>query len=424
MNRVSYLFAILLASMPMQSIHAADISDGKQSGVVSFTELAPNALRLLIQSGLDRHPRMQAARAAMQASMKQLKAAQQAIYNPELEIESERTDVNTNIVQLSQTIDLGDQRGAMTNVAQAELIKAEAELELAILQLQHDLVASYIERDTQSELAKLSGEVLTLMKEFTKIAELRYKTGDLNQVELDLARLAHSEAILDHAKVLSKAVTAREKMRAIFTSQPTNVPVLRTNLPQAKLPDDIEAFLRTLPEVRAQLAEISIARHTVGLRRSERKVNPTVALRGGREGNESLVGLTLSIPLNVRNNYSAEIEIAQQKLIEREQLAHQAFRDQQAKVSASTQRLMLLRQAWRIWKKTGQSSVIRQLQSIKKLWRAGDMSTSDYLVQLKQTLDTQVAGIELRNELWNSTLEWLLVTASIDDWLNLNTELN
>jgi len=424
MKKVSYLLVTLLAYLPLQYIQATTELKGIKPVVVSFSEKAPNDLRLLIKSALDQHPRMQASRAVMQVSLKQLKAAQQAVYNPELELDTERADVNSSYLQISQTIDMGDQRGSLTNVAQAELVKAKADFELAVLQLQNDLVSTYIEHDTQSELSKLSGDALKLMREFTKIAELRYKTGDLSQVELDLARLAHSEAVLDHANVLSEAISAREKLNAIFISLPTTLPALRSKLPQAKLPNDIEAFLRTLPKVRSREAMINIARSTVKLRRSERRINPTVALRGGRDGSESIVGLSLSIPLNVRNNYSAEIEVAQQQLIESEQLGHQAFRDQRAKVLASTQRLQLLRKAWLIWKKTGQSSVSRQLESIKRLWRAGDMSTSDYLVQLKQTLDTQVAGIELRNKLWNSTLEWLLVTASIDDWLNLTTEIN
>jgi len=424
MKKVLYLFVTLLMYLPLQYIHASGDLAGKKQVKVSLTTNAPSDLRLMIKSALEKHPRILAARAALQASIKRLKAARQAVYNPELELDTERTDINSSFLQLSQTIDMGDQRGSLTNVAQAALIKAKADYELAVLQLQNDLVSAYIKYDTQLALSRLSGDVLKLMTEFMNIAELRNKAGDLNQVELDLAHLAHSEAVLNHAKVLSEVIFAREKLNAIFITLPTTVPALHAELPQARLPGDIGKFMRTLPVVRSRKAEINIARNTVNLRRSEKRINPTVALRGGRDGSKSMVGLSLSIPLYVRNNYSAEIEVAQQKLIESKQLGHQAFRDQRARILASTQRLKILSRAWLIWKKTGQSSISRQLESIKRLWRAGDINTSDYLVQLKQTLDTQVAGIELKNKLWNSTLEWLLVTASIDDWLNLTTELN
>jgi len=424
MNKILYLYVLLLAFLPLQTIHAAADSTIKQPGKVSFAGKAPDALKLMIQSSLNRHPRMQAARAALQASIKRLKAAKQAVYNPELALDTERTDINTAYLQLSQTIDLADRRGSLTDVAQAELVKAKAEFELAVLQLQYDLVSSYLAHDTQTELYRLSNEALTLMSEFAKIAEQRYKAGDLSQTELDLARLAHSEAILVHTGVLTDAVTARNKLNAIFILLPSQIPAFQAKLPQANMPIDLESFLRTLPEIRAQVAQVNVARITVNLRRSERRVNPTIALRVGRDGRESMVGLTISSPINMRNNYSAEIEVAQQKLIESEQLGQQAFRNKRAKVLTTTQQLQLLRKAWFIWKKTGQSSVARQLKSIKRLWRAGDMSTSDYLVQLKQAIETQIASIKLRNKLWNSTLEWLLVTASIDDWLNLTTEIN
>ncbi len=424
MKKVLYLLAVLLVSSPLQRLQAAESSAANNIKMVSFTVKAPDALTAMIRAALDQHPRMQASRAAMQASLKRLKAAQQAVYNPELELDTERTGIDSSYLQLSQKIDLGDLRGSLTSVAQAGLVKAKADFELAVLRLQYDLVSSYIERDTQSELSTLSEQTLGLMSEFVSIAELRHKSGDLSQVELDLARLAHSESVISHARTLTELVTAREKLNAIFISPPVNIPALRDKLPQAGLPDDLETFLHTLPGVRANVAEVSIARYTVDLRRSKKRVNPTIALRGGKDGSDSLVGITLSVPLNVRNTYSAEIEVAQQRLIERQQLAQQAFREQRSKVLASTQRLQLLRKAWLAWKKTGQSSVTRQLESIKRLWRAGDMSTSDYLVQLKQTLDTQVAGVELQSKLWKSSLDWMLATASIDDWLNLTTESN
>jgi len=410
MKKVFYLMTLLMSSVALQTVNAA--------------EKAPDALRSMIESAMEQHPRLQSARAGMQAAMKGLNAANQAVYNPELEIDSEETDINTSTLQISQTIDMADQRGALTQVAQAALTKARSEFEIATLELQQDLLSVYTDSITSQELLRLSAQANALMKEFTQIAELRYKAGDLNQVELDLTRLAYSESIIDNARAMSSSAQARANLNALFARLPARLPALPEQLPEVSSAANSDAFLRSLPQVRAREAEVSIARKTVDLRRSQRKINPTIALRGGKDGNESLVGLTLSIPLNIRNTYSAEVEQAQQEYIQNQQAAYQAFRDLRARVNTNTQRFQSLRQAWLVWRKIGQTSISRQLQSIKKLWRAGDMSTSDYLVQLKQTMDTQSAGIELRNDLWKSAFEWMFVTATIDDWLNLTTELN
>ena len=132
-----------------------------------------------------------------------------------------------------------------------------------------------------------------------------------------------------------------------------------------------------------------------------------------------MIGATITIPLNIRNTYKAEVDEARQNLVENEHSALVAYRNQRATVLANTERYQLLQNAWRDWQKTGLSSINRQLNLIERLWRAGDMSTAEYLVQLKQALDTQAAGLELRGQLWKNGFDWHYETASIDAWLNI-----
>ena len=415
---VSTLVVCIVSPLSAQS------ENNKPQKKLMLDSIAPAALRQTLQAAIEHHPRKRAAEAALNASRAAVRAADNALYNPELEIDSEKTDINTSYIQLSQTIDMGDQRGSRTSVAQFELAKASADYQIAIQTLSHKLLTAIAGKRTRDEQATLAGRALELMQEFTDIAEQRFQAGDLNQVELDLARLAYSEALMTHAQALSDAAAARENLRAIFVKQPERLPALPDELPSAKLPVDTDKYIRNLPVMRALEAGVAASRQLVELRKSERSWDPTIALRGGKEDRETLLGATLSIPLNIRNTYRAEVEEAQQTLISREQLAQQMFLQQRAGVLATTERYRLLQQAWANWKKTGRVSVNRQLNLIKKLWRAGDMSTTEYLVQLKQALDTQSAGYELRGQAWLAGFDWLLVTASINDWLQLTVEEN
>lgn len=391
---------------------------------IKLDSIAPAALIQSLQTAITQHPRKRAAEANLNASRAATRAADNALYNPELEIDSEKTDINTSYIQLSQTIDWGGQRGSRTSVAQSRLLKASADYEIELQKLAHELLLAIADKRTRDQLATLAGRELQLMQEFADVAEQRYQAGDLTQVELDLARLAHSEALMTHAQALSEAAAAKEALRAIFIQQPKNLPMLPDELPTPQLPNDTDRYIRSLPAMRALEAAVAAQRYTVELRQSERSWNPTIALRGGKEDSETLVGATLSIPLNIRNTFRAEVEEAQQALISSEQLAQQTFRDQRAQVFATTERYRLLQSAWDNWKKTGRISVNRQLELIKKLWRAGDMSTTEYLVQLKQALNTQSAGYELRGRVWQAGFDWLLVTASINDWLQITVEEN
>lgn len=413
--------SLLLAAV-LSSCFFAPVLAQQNPAAIKLDSTAPVALRQALHTAIEQHPRKRAAQAALESSRAAMRAADNALYNPELELDSEDASSNTAYIQLSQTIDFGDRRGSRTSVAQARLLKTGADYEQAIQELAHDLLIAIADKHTQDQLAVLAERGLQLMQEFADIAEQRFQAGDLNQVELDLARLAYSEALMTHAQALSDAAAAKQRLRAIFVQQPASLPVLPDELPNAQLPADTDSYVRSLPVMRSLEASVAARRYTVELRKSERSWDPTIAVRGGKEDEDRLIGATLTIPLNIRNTFRAEVEEAQQDLISLEQQAQQMFRDQRARVLATTERYRLLEKAWLNWKKTGRVSVKRQLNLIKQLWRAGDMSTTEYLVQLKQALDTQSAGYELRGRTWQAGFDWLLVTASINDWLQILQE--
>jgi len=387
--------------------------------VVSLDNHAPADLTTLISDVLPDHPRLLAARDALQAAAARLQAAEQPLYNPVLEFDTENTDINTTILQYSQKIDSGGQRKARTGVAEAELKIARAEFELAELSLLHDLLTALSDQQSGKEIASLADEGLELMREFADIARRRYQAGDLSQVETNLAQLAYNEALMAHAQALTAYTVARERVIALFPTPPVKTSVLPESLPSPVLPADMQAFVIELPAIRKSVSSVDALKENVALRESERSWEPTLAVRGGRENKESLIGLTLSLPLKIRNNQKAEVLTARQELAQAEQTLRQTERDLKAQVLSSTQRYRLLRSAFGAWRKSGREHIDSQLVLTKRLWRSGDMSTTDYLVQLKQALDTQASGIELRNQMWRSSFEWMKDTASIDEWLNI-----
>lgn len=391
---------------------------------IQLDQFAPADLTTLISDILPTHPRLLAAKDALHAAASRLQSADRPLYNPELEIDTENTEINTSVFQLSQTIDSGGQRKARTRIANAELVAARASFELNEQSLLNDLLAALANEQSGKEIAELATQGLELMREFADIAQRRYKAGDLAQVETDLAQLAYNDALMSHAQAMSEAAAAHEELVALFQLQPSATPALPEILPTPELPDNLNTFLSELPVMREAVQQLKASRENVSLRQSERSWEPTIAIRGGREDEESLVGLTLSLPLKIRNNQKAEVETARQELSQSEQNLIQEQRNLKSQVLSSTERYRLLQNAFQNWQKSGRSHADRQLKLIKRLWQSGDMSTTDYLVQLKQALETQASGIELRNTLWRSSFEWMNDTASLDDWLKLtNTGL-
>ncbi|HGX93639.1 MAG TPA: TolC family protein, partial [Candidatus Tenderia sp.] len=255
---------------------------------------------------------------------------------------------------------------------------------------------------------------------FLSLTEQRLQAGDLGQVALDLAHLAETEAGLQLARLKGDQAQAEQALAAIVEGWTKGWPALPA-MPTSALLDgqQIDSLLEQLPELGVMRSQIAAARAAVELSRRQGKANPTIGLRGGREESENLIGVSLSIPLFVRNNFSAEVDAANAEAIQIEQTAHNLYRVSRARLISTAQRFELGREAWDDWQQTGQTSLESQTQLLERLWQAGELSTADYLVQIKQTLNTRIAATELHSSLWQVWFEWLAASGKTESWLGL-----
>jgi outer membrane protein, heavy metal efflux system len=90
-------------------------------------------------------------------------------------------------------------------------------------------------------------------------------------------------------------------------------------------------------------------------------------VRGGREDESLLAGLSLSIPLYMRNDFNAEVSAANAKLIWVERTAHNAYQLARARLLTATARLRLTLHTWREWYNTGRASLREQLNLLQRL---------------------------------------------------------
>ncbi len=404
---------VQMSALMYPAVHA--IADEK-------TTIASPALTLFARNALQDNPRVQAARAAVDASRARQTAAGKALYNPELELDAEKTDIRTESIGLSQTIDWGDQRGARTQVAQFENQAVNANFQFVRQDLASQLITGLAEYHTTKQLNQLAQRKSKLMQDFAELASQRYQAGDLNQVELDLAQLAANEALLQLAETSNAVARSLQGLYSITGSATNNWPGLPEQLPSLNFDAvDIDATLRRLPEFKQAQASMSASRARVKLASSETTANPTIGIRGGREGSSSLAGLTLSIPLFVRNNFQAEVTAANADAIEAERQAEHAWRVSHARLVSSARTYSVTRKAWQQWLATGKTPLQRRITLLKRLWKTGELSTTDYLVQLRQTLDTQAAAVSLQGQLWQSWFGWLAASGNTTNWLGLET---
>lgn len=415
MRLLTFCGSALFASLLVNVAHAAD-TKGITAASSPGERRMPPALPAFVRTVMESNPRLLAARSAFDAAQARTRAASRPLYNPALKLDVETAEADTASLGITQTIDWTDKRGAREGAAAFEAQAADAEFDATRQSLIGELLSALGRYHSTDALEQLARERAEVMQRFLTLAEKRRQAGDLNQVELDLARLARTRSLLQQAQASSERTVAEEALVAVTGKLRREWPPLPERLPEL-VSFDADALLEALPEVRALRARIVAAQSTVTLRQREQRPDPMLGLRGGREGSDRLVGLTLSIPLFVRNNFHAETEAANAALIETEQARQDVYRRSQARLLSTAQRYQMALNAWAVWESSGQPSLRSQLGLLERLWQAGELSTTDYLLQLNQNLETQGSALELRDRLWGSWFDWLAASGQFEPWL-------
>ena len=377
-----------------------------------------NLMATLVARLLQNSPEIQAATAQVQAAQSRLKGTGLAINNPQLDVEAEHSDINIFKIGLSQTFDWYDQRSASEQAAQAELAAANAELENLKLQSASALLDTLGKIAASSEIYQLAKRRSRILKHFAQLAQQRFNSGDIPPAELELAKLSLTEAVMQQASSGAELIQLKSDFYSQSGQPLDEIVSIPRDLPSTLAQSlDIEAAATRHPQVQLAHQRALALASRVNVIDRERKANPSFGLNAGKEDSTSTLGVTFSIPLQINNKFQSNVDAARAETLQAEQLAKQAFRSLKGRIDGARQRYLMIAGAWEIWSSQGQDSLQQRSQLLESLWKTGEMSTTDYLIQIQQTLDTQIAGAELQRELWSAWVEWLSSTDQLNDWL-------
>ncbi len=396
----------------------------------SATPMAPSTssasppLLATIQRIWQASPEIEAARADLDVARARARAAAQPIYNPSLLVDAENADVDRRTAGIGLALDLSGKRVARAQQGDANVVVTEASYNL----LRRDVAARWLKAWSTAALAQRQNELgqrrLALMQRFDDLAAQRLKVGDISSPERDLAGLALGEAQVQQATLAGNEAAARAGLLAISGDEFT-VPLLPDGL--APPVESVQAvFVDDLPELHEARARQASAEAGVQVARRARIPDPTLSLTGGRVRsgplNDRVIGVGVSIPLPVFNNGRAEVTAAEADV----DAAMANVRARQFAMRAGLQeakaRYAALRAAAEGFRRGRASAFEDRTQLLEKLWGAGEISTSDYLVQLKQSLDTALSGYELESQTWQTWFDYLTAAGRLNDWLDGRTQ--
>ncbi len=385
------------------------------------TTLAPAELRSAIRQVWNLSPQIQAARSSVQATQARVRAASQPLYNPEISIESENADVDRRAASLSLTLDISGKRRARVSKAEADLLISRARYE----RLRRDLSVRWLKAWSQVELAtrqrELGARRVALMKRFDKLASKRLKVGDISSPERDLAGLALGEALAQQAELIANEISVSTVLQEIVGNAAVGMPAVPAGLPPAS-PSITARALQELPEIRLARARQAAAEARTQIARRARIPDPTASITAGRVRygavSERIIGVSLSIPLPILNTGRAEVEAARFETTALVAATRSQQLLAQARRVGTKLRYEALRNADLAFRNGRSAAYLERTRLLERLWRANEISTSDYLVQLKQSLDTALSGLQLQSQTWQAWFDYLSSSGRLIDWLN------
>jgi cobalt-zinc-cadmium efflux system outer membrane protein len=376
------------------------------------------SLRDFIEEVWSESPAVQSAQAGLDAARAHAAGAGKALHNPVLELEAERTDINTTSVGFSQTLDWSDKRGALIGVAQQEIQAAQANLQQVRQRVAVETLLALVDYFNAAEMRSLALRRSQLMKGFVDTVKQRHLAGDVESLEVTFAQVAYSEALMAQATSEGELAVAEADLQAASGVAMAQWPRLPAELAPPPETADL-SLLDALPHLAALRSQVEVARARIRVAEREGRVDPTFGVRVGREDSETLLGLSVEIPLFVRNNYRAAIRAASYESVEEEQGYRHAYQNAKARLSGALGRFENSRRAWQAWALTGQQAHREQIILLEKMWRAGELTATDFLIQAKQNIDTLIAVTSLKGEVWRAAIAWLEASGQVERWLGL-----
>lgn len=362
-----------------------------------------------LASQIQQHPEVLAAREQLLGSNASADAVEQPLYNPELSTDLERNGEEDNYrVGVQQTIDWWDRRGARRQQAGYLRSAAEALYQQQVLDKTAEALAALVVWHAANRAAAIAQAQQQQLNTLLELVEKRQRAGDLGSIDAELTFLSLSQQLAQVAEVEATLEKAKTRVRELL---PNWTPE-RSGIPEHFWPSApgsaTDQELLTHPAVASAYARWQSLKEEAEVTRRTAKAEPTFGVNAGRDGGESVVGLTFSMPLNVRNNFSAETRAAERTALEAEARFQAIYRKQRFDWQAARAAWQRYEQQYRRWQEVVQGRIENSAELLERQWRSGDLSTTDYLLALNQRAESLLAGIELEKQTRLALTEALL----------------
>jgi len=363
---------------------------------------------------INKHPDIIAAKEEMNAFFSNAEGNKQPLYNPELETGYEREgDDNNYSIGVNQTIDWWDKRETKEQQANFSLTQASKYFDFVVQEKTAQALQALVTWQAAKKQAVIAQEQEKQLETLLDLVKDRQKAGDLGQVDAELTFLSLSQMLNVTAKAQVQLKQAEAQTKELLRDWTPNKEVLPAQGLTITNYQTSPQWLEQHPLVLVAKAQWQITRSNAQLALLETKADPTFGVNAGRTVREKVLGVTFSMPLNIRNNFSAQAQAANQQAIAAEANFRSVMRKQRFAIQSSTDTLITYQKNYQRWQQLMDGRGKRSGDLLQKQWQSGDVSTTEYLLALQQRAEGLNAGIELQSQFQLSQIDWLLQVGQI-----------
>ncbi len=220
------------------------------------------------------------------------------------------------VLQAGQLIEVGGKRSARKCSAAAFLDAAHARLEDTRRTLRADVVRAYVSAAQAEESAHIGRESAVYLRDEARIAEVRWKAGDISRSDLEQIEIAATRLELDAKNAEAEALAQRISLELLLgVARPSGDVSLADSLEwlaSRQVPPAPEQAGER-PDLAAARADLRRAENDLRLQRALRIPDPTLMLQFEHEPPDrpNTVGVGLSLPLPLWNRNGGAIALAE-----------------------------------------------------------------------------------------------------------------
>jgi outer membrane protein, heavy metal efflux system len=340
--------------------------------------------------------------------------------NPSLEFGAGRrrteggaTDIDRSI-ELSLQVEIGGQRGARIDAAEAELRAARATAAAAERIVTADVLAAAARVVQDRQALSLVREQREAAERLYEVSRARTQKGVAAPFEAELAEATRIQALREErtaALDLSQAEAVLEAAVGADVQLLAGAPLPAVSQPQLGPAEMERNAVERQPEVIAAESEIEASRARVTLLRRERIPDVTVAAGFKHEEQADVVGGRLSVPLPLfRRNQG---EIAEQQARTAQAIARRRQTELRVRLSVRT--------AWRSWQ--GAQVAVRavsadldnrlrsDVESLRQAYERGTLQLPLVLAALREVRSARRTVLDARTDAVLASIELARVAA-------------